>query len=39
MNGDAALVVWIFLCFVLFIGEPDLHDTLLSRINCKEQNK
>lgn len=32
---DVAWIFFFLILFILFIGEPDLHDALLSHINCK----
>jgi hypothetical protein len=36
MYGEAALIIMAFLVFVLFWGKPDLHDALISRLQCNE---
>jgi hypothetical protein len=30
MNSEAAFIIVIFLCAVMFAGTPDLHDALVS---------
>ena len=34
-NGDWALAILIFACALTFCGTPDLHDALISQVNCK----
>ena len=31
MNGDAMLILVVFACCLLFIGEPDLYDLILEK--------
>lgn len=36
MNTDAALIFAVLLACILFIGEPDLLDALISRLTAPE---
>lgn len=37
MDGDSVLILVMFLLFMFFIGEPDLHDALVNYfINCQQ---
>lgn len=37
MRGDTELLIWvIFLACIIFIGEPDLHDTIINLMRVKQ---
>lgn len=36
MNSDAVFYLVVFLCIVLFTGDPDLHDKLLRAVPACE---